>query len=254
MAYKVKELADLSGVSVRTLHYYDEIGLLKPSYISDKDYRYYEEKELLKLQQILFFRELSISLSEIKRIMSSSDFDQLKALRSHRSVLASEISRKQNLINTIDKTVKYLGGKIDMEHQNLYYGFDSPKQKQYEKYLLEQNIVSESEFETSKKKVSSWSEMDKEKYQKECDFINRELVSAIETFLYPSDSKVQAIIKRHYEWMAKCWPYEPTKEKYIQISETYLDNPDFKSFFDNYHPRLAQFLSDGIKAFAERNL
>lgn len=254
MAYKVKELADLSGVSVRTLHYYDEIGLLKPAYITDKDYRFYEEKELLKLQQILFFRELSIPLGEIKRIMNSSDFDQLKALRSHRSVLAGEISRKQNLINTIDKTVKYLGGKIDMEHQNLYYGFNSPKQKQYEKYLLDENIVTEAELAKSKKKVDSWSEIDKKKYQTECHEINRELVSSLETFLYPSDSKVQSIIKKHYDWISKCWPYKPTKEKYIQLSEIYQENPDFKAFFNNYHPRLAHFLAEGMKVFAERHL
>lgn len=254
MAYKVKELAKISGISVRTLHYYDEIGLLKPAYISDKDYRYYEEKELLRLQQILFFRELSIPLSEIKKILSASDFNQLESLKSHRANLVQEINRKQNLINTIDKTIKYLGGKIDMEHQNLYYGFESPKQKEYEQYLVSEGIVSESDLEASKKKVGTWSDKDKEKYKKECEEINCSLVNAIDTFLYPSDTKVQDLIQKHYNWVKKCWPYNPTKEKYIQLGEMYIENADFKSFFDNYHPRLAQFLSDSMKVFAERKL
>lgn len=253
MAYRVKELADLSGVSVRTLHYYDEIGLLKPAYISDKDYRYYEEKELLKLQQILFFRELSIPLSEIKKIISSSDFDQMKALTSHRSILVKEINRKQKLIGTIDKTVKYLGGKIDMEHENLYYGFDSPKQKEYEKYLIEEGLITQSELDQSIKKVGKWSESEKTKYEKDGLEINMELVSAIEKGLNPEDSNVQDLIHRHYEWTSKCWPEAP-KHKYVQLSDMYLENSDFKAFYDKHHPRLAQFLSDAMKIYAEQKL
>src|SRR5580693_668450 len=87
MAFTVNKLAKLSGVSVRTLHFYDEIGLLKPAYYGDNNYRYYEEAQLLMLQQILFFRELGFQLNDIQRIIASPDFDKIKALESHRKIL-----------------------------------------------------------------------------------------------------------------------------------------------------------------------
>ena len=88
MAYTVRRVSGLSGVSIRTLHFYDEIGLLKPAYVSATGYRYYEEPQLLKLQQILFFRELGMELREIKSILERADFEKAAALESHRSVLA----------------------------------------------------------------------------------------------------------------------------------------------------------------------
>lgn len=87
MTYTVNKLAKLSGVSVRTLHFYDEIGLLKPAYLGDNNYRYYEEEQLLMLQQILFFRELGLPLSDIQRIVNSNDFDKIDALKSHKHIL-----------------------------------------------------------------------------------------------------------------------------------------------------------------------
>src|SRR3954465_11930813 len=87
MAYTVKQVATVSGVSVRTLHFYDEAGLLKPAYHGANGYRYYEEEQLLMLQQILFFRELGLELKQIRKIIGSSDFDKIAALRSHRQVL-----------------------------------------------------------------------------------------------------------------------------------------------------------------------
>ena len=101
MAYTVKELATVSGVTVRTLHFYDEVGLLKPAYCAGNGYRYYEEKELLTLQQILFFRELGFELKQAKRILNRSDFDKHAALASHRLVLMKSLARTRELIKTV---------------------------------------------------------------------------------------------------------------------------------------------------------
>ncbi len=97
----------MSGVSIRTLHYYDEIGLLKPAYVGENNYRYYEEAELLQLQQILFYREIGFPLNDIKRIISAPDFDRLVALESHRKSLAKTLDQTQTLIETVDKTIAY---------------------------------------------------------------------------------------------------------------------------------------------------
>ena len=101
MAYAVKELAKLSGVTVRALHFYDEVGLLKPAYYGANGYRFYEEKQLLALQQILFFRELGFELKQIQRLLGRSDFDQAEALKSHRKVLKKSLERTEELIRTI---------------------------------------------------------------------------------------------------------------------------------------------------------
>src|ERR1700686_1785965 len=84
MGYTVKKMSELSGVTVRTLHFYEEADLLKPAYYGSNGYRYYEEKELLQLQQILFFKELGFSLKQIQKVLGPDDFDQLSALYSHR--------------------------------------------------------------------------------------------------------------------------------------------------------------------------
>src|SRR5438105_15865027 len=98
--YTVKKLSDLAGVSIRTLHYYDEIGLLSPSQMGTNGYRLYDDAALLRLQQILFYREIGLQLTQIKDILDSRDFDLLVALRSHRSVLQDKMDRLQELVRT----------------------------------------------------------------------------------------------------------------------------------------------------------
>src|SRR4029079_12926184 len=127
MAYTVKELAKISRVSVRTLHWYDEIGLLKPAYHGANHYRYYEETQLLLLQQILFFRELGFNLNDIQKLLKQNDFDNVNALYAHREILEKDIARKNSLIATIDKTIQHLRGKQTMSNEELYHGFDSAK-------------------------------------------------------------------------------------------------------------------------------
>src|SRR4051794_12047571 len=115
MAYTVKKVAAISGVSVRTLHFYDETGLLKPAYVGANGYRFYEEPQLLALQQILFYRELGFELKQIKRILGRADFEILAALRSHRKTLQKNIARTSRLLETIDKTIKHLKGTKTMK-------------------------------------------------------------------------------------------------------------------------------------------
>jgi len=123
MSYTVKKLAKLSGVSIRTLRFYDTIGLLKPAYYGENNYRYYEEEQILMLQQILFYRELNLPLNDIKRIVSSDDFNKIDTLISHKQVLAHNLERTQKLLNTIDQTIAHLKGKISLRNEELFVGF-----------------------------------------------------------------------------------------------------------------------------------
>src|ERR1051325_3601250 len=110
MAYTVKQVAAMSGISVRTLHFYDEMALLKPAYAKANGFRIYEEPQLLKLQQILFYRELGFELKRIKEILSQRKFQKVAALKSHRQILEKNVTRTRTLIETVDKTIKHLKG------------------------------------------------------------------------------------------------------------------------------------------------
>ncbi len=123
MAYTIKQVAAMSGVSMRTLHFYDEAGLLKPAYLGANGYRFYEELQLLTIQQVLFYRELGFELKEIKRILGRADFEQVAALVSHRTVLENSLIRTRELIETIDKTIRHLKGTEKTTSQQMFVGF-----------------------------------------------------------------------------------------------------------------------------------
>jgi DNA-binding transcriptional MerR regulator/quercetin dioxygenase-like cupin family protein len=123
MAYTVKQVAAMSGVSVRTLHFYHETGLLKPAHLGSNGYRFYEEPQLLALQQILFYRELGFELKQIKQILGRADFEKVAALQSHRKVLQKNLARTHKLIETIDKTILHLKGTKKMKSKEMFAGF-----------------------------------------------------------------------------------------------------------------------------------
>jgi len=122
MAHTVKQVAAMSGLSVRALHFYDETGLLKPAYLGANGYRFYEEPQLLTLQQILFYRELGFELKQIIRILGRPEFEKAAALKSHRQVLQKNLARTRRLIETIDKTVKHLKGTKKMKSNEMFAG------------------------------------------------------------------------------------------------------------------------------------
>jgi len=129
MAYTVKRLAAMSGVSGRTLRFYDQTGLLKPSYTKANGYRIYEEPQLLMLQQILFYRELGFELKRIKEILSQRKFEKVVALKSHRQVLEQSVARTRTLIETIDKTIQHLKGTKKMKSEEMFAGFSVGAEK-----------------------------------------------------------------------------------------------------------------------------
>src|SRR4026209_2429899 len=164
MAYTVKQVARMSGVSGRTLHFYDEVGLLKPAYVGSNGYRFYEEPQLLTLQQILFYRELGFELKQIKRVLSRSDFDKIAALESHRKILRKNLARTRKLIVTIDKTIEHLKGTKKMKGQEMFVGFNPEQQAKHEQYLIDRYGEGMKEsIAQSKEKVKGWTKAKWEK-------------------------------------------------------------------------------------------
>ncbi len=257
MAYTVQKLAKLSGVSVRTLHHYDEIELLKPAYHGANGYRYYEEEQLLLLQQILFFRKLGFELQKIRDVVRKNDFDKLAALHLHRKALMNGLNETHELIETIDKTINHLQGKKKMKDREIYGGFlTAEKQAEYKQYLINQlGDKAKNSIEASEEKMKNWTQAEWNKFSQEWDAICKDLAALFAKSLKPDSAEVQAVIRRHHKWLP--WTGETcTREAYIGLGQGYTGFEWKKAFapYDSEHPRLAQFLAEGMKVFAVKEL
>jgi DNA-binding transcriptional MerR regulator len=252
MAYTVKKVAAMSGVSVRTLHFYDEAGLLKPAYLGANGYRYYEEAQLLMLQQILFYRKLGFELKEIKRILSRPDFDKVAALESHRKILRKNLAETRRLIQTIDDTIEHLKGTKKMKGQELFAGFDPAQQARYEQQLIDRfGDGMKERIEQSKKKVKNWTKADWEKSGTAFVEICQDLARLMGEGLAEDSPEVQAVIRRHYEWLKRFWT--PDRESYAGHSRM-IEDSELGKAYEPYHPQLPKFIAAAIRIFAEKEL
>jgi DNA-binding transcriptional MerR regulator len=257
MAYTVKKLSELSGVTIRALHFYEEIGLLKPAYYGANGYRYYEEKALLQLQQILFFKELGFSLKQIQKVLGRSDFDQLKALYSHRDALNREWEKIGKLLKTIDKTIEHLKGKEKMKDREFFDGFNislMTKAKSGASYFEAEEIV----FKSVKNPTKSIQDVEGrgrafyENIITMAHAIFKDLAGYIDKGLAPSAEDVQGIIKKHHILTQEI--HTATKEVYLALAQLYEEHPEFRKQLEPFHPRLFTFMSQAMKIFAEHEL
>lgn len=257
MAYTVKKLSELSGVSVRTLHFYEEIALLKPAYYGSNGYRYYEEKQLLQLQQILFFKELGFSLKQIEKVVGKDDFDQLASLHSHRRALSKEWEKIGVLLKTIDKTIKHLNGKKKMKDKEIFDGFCITlvkKAKPGTSYEAAEELVFKSVKDPTKN-VEDVKKRGKEFY----DNINKaacelfaKISACIEKGLSPTSQEVQDLIQKHHAFIQNF--HDASKEVYQAMAQLYREHPEMRKQLDPFHPHLATFMAEAMKAFADRKL
>ena len=260
MSYTVKKLAELSGVTERALRWYDEIGLLKPAYYGENGYRYYEEEELLLLQQILFYRELGIPLDEIRRAVVGNDFDKLKALSSHRAALRKRLEQTQELLKTIDKTVLHLRGQIMMKEDEMYRGFRNwAKGKGAESYVLGVCLdLEECDDEAEKivlqsvKKTEPQDQAYYEKLEQRYKEIYEALASCLSQGLAPGSDEMQKAVKEHFlyaETFHTC-----TQAVYLALAKLYVTKKEFRHQLEHFHQELPEFMAAAMRVFAEEKL
>jgi DNA-binding transcriptional MerR regulator len=199
--FTVKQLSKLAGVTPRTLHHYDEIGLLKPSSVGDNGYRYYGEESLLRLQQILFYRELGFPLEDIRKIMGRGDFDVIGALYGHKEALQKQVTRLNRLIHTVDNTINHLKGNIIMSEKSYFEGFSEEEQEKYAaeaKQLYDPETVRE-----SNRKWKTYSGAKKESILAEGNAIYVDLIAVMPKGA--ASPEAQAIVERWRKHMDYFW-------------------------------------------------
>ncbi len=241
--FTIKQLARLAGVTPRTLRHYDQIGLLKPSRVGENGYRYYGEQAVLHLQQILFYRELGLSLEEIKNIMGRPDFDILAALESHKAGLARRMKRLEQLIETVDNTIASLKGQKRMNNQQIFSGFTPEEEERYAREA-EQMYDPETVRESNRK----WKAYGKEKQQAiltEGKQIYIEMVAAMPRGA--ASPEAQALVERWRAHMDYFWT--PSLEQLLALADGYVQDVRFRQNFDAIHPGLAVFMREAVGVY-----
>ncbi|MEN6435557.1 MAG: MerR family transcriptional regulator [Anaerolineaceae bacterium] len=243
--YTVKQVSKIAGTTSRTLHYYDKIGLLKPNHIGSNGYRYYDDGSLMRLQQILLFRELDMPLEQIKLMLDQPDFDLYAALENHKAELKQRANRIERLVVTVEHTQEFLKGKREMSKEQLFDVFNEEQQVEYEKEATQKydpKIV-----KASNEKWKNYSAAEKQRIGEEGNAVYRDIVEVMPKGA--ASPEVQACITRWRKHMEYFWI--PNDKQLLAIAEGYSTDPRFKSNFDKIHPELATFMLQAVTVYIE---
>lgn len=252
MKYSIKQVAELSNISTRTLRYYDSIDLLKPAFIDDNGYRMYEKEQLLILQHILFYKEFNMPLKEIKHIISMDDFKKITTLKKHKYLLLQEITRMKQLVETIDKTNEHLINNIPMDEFNLYKGFNHPSQIELKEYMTsslgdlgDRLIDHRKKLDLSKQDILD-SEKDADRFfQWALELINNQVAADSE--------EAQALALFYYKNIFQYYaPEDFSNEDALKLILSEIQHPASKKKFDSFHPDFIEFYSAIMTIFLKK--
>ena len=255
--YTVKQLARISAVSVRTLHYYDEIGLLKPAEIGANGYRYYSRSELLRLQQILLHRELGLPLDSIATLLDCGDHARIARLQEYRGQLVQRISRHHELLATLDRTIASLQGEHKMEDNSLYRGFSAEKQAEYEEWIVNRHASDERSREYLRDSVAR-SRRHVEALGKQEMAARMQLLASLEAALaghcrnatQVTDPVLAPLLDQHREWVAGMWGRPCSPGAYAGLADLYESHPDFRARYEALAPGFASYLPAAMRAYS----
>ena len=249
--YSVKQLSDLAKISVRTLHYYDEIGLLKPSYRRGNNYRLYSQNDALKLQQILIYKELGLSLNEINKIINANGFDIKSALITHQKRLHASIEKTEHLLSVIKKTIEEIEGSIIMKEQ-LYQWHSDERQKEYEEYLVEKyGEIMRENITHSKKAFSKLNDAEKAQIMKDFEIIETALVDAYDNGVEVGSNALKPLLDKHREWIGYMWNKECPKTAYSGLADIYESHPDFVTRYETLSTGFGKWLPEAMHEYAK---
>ena len=250
--YTILELSQLANVSTRTLRYYDEIQLLSPSKLTEAGYRLYDEAAVDRLQHILFYKALGVSLREIKESLDNPQFDEVSVLTHHYECLMTQKKQLESVIETVKKTIASKKGESSMSVDEKFEGLKQVLLDENEaKYGDElRESYDETFYKQSQEKVKKMSKWQFER-AKELDFEIIELLKQLVNVKSPMSEEAMVLAKKHKEWIMFYWP-SYSKEAHIGLGEMYVADERFKKYYDKHQTGAAQFLCDAIKHFATK--
>ncbi len=245
--YTPKQLAQMAGISVRTLHYYDEIGLLEPHKRSKANhYRHYSHYEALRLQQILFYRELDYSLEDIKAILNNPHFDFQKSLKFHQKALKNKIKQFQTMLKSIDQTLDQLTNNNMTNDEQLYAGFNSVEEGK----ALTQEAQARwgDEVKASQKRIQKMGPQKWKQVQEEGHAITQKIADLMAQYK-PGSPEVQKTIGFFHRHLENFYPV--SKERLLGLGQLYVTDERFRVHYDKYKKGLADFLNQAIHIYGE---
>ena len=252
MEYTAGRLAGMAGISARTLRYYDEIGLLKPSRISSSGYRIYGRPEVDTLQEILFLRELGLDLESIGAILSEPKFDRLSALQSHLGALEAEKKRLDSLISNVRKTIKH--------HEEEHAMNDNEKFEGFKKQLIRENEdnygaevrerYGADAADASNAKLMGLTKLEYDRMQELAEEIKLGLEAAVKENAPPSGEAGREICEKHRVWLCFTWP-SYSADAHRGLGQMIIGDERFTAYYDDKVPGCAAFIRDAIEAWAK---
>jgi DNA-binding transcriptional MerR regulator len=244
--YTIKQVAELANITIRTLHHYDQIGLLRPTKIGANRYRYYDDEALLRLQQILLYKELGMPLDQIKDILDSPNFNLADALHAHRKALIHRANRLADLITTIESTIVHVEkGEMPMSKKQLFQPFSDDQQKAYEREI--RLTYGPDKVNESVRNWNSYSPTQKQQVLDEGKVLYTDIIKAIEAGTPPSAAG--DLMTRWHEHLR--YFYEPTLDILRGLGELYTTHPDFIANFANMHPDLGDWIEEAINHYVD---
>lgn len=246
--YSIGELADLAGVSARTLRYYDQEGLLKPSFVNEAGYRFYGEKEVNLLQQILFYRERGLELNRIRQIIYEKDFNIMSALEEHLQELEERKAHTEALISMVRRSIMSMKGECRMSDQEKFEAFKQNVVKEHEeRYGKEaRDKYGNQEVDAAQKKLLNMSEEDWERFRNLGKEIRTRLNEAVSAGMGPDSEEAERIVMLHKEWLGMTWK-KYTEEAHRAMGNLYISDERFKLYYDRDMPGCAEFLEQAIR-------
>jgi DNA-binding transcriptional MerR regulator len=238
----------MAGVTTRTLRYYDEVGLLKPSRIGENGYRYYEHTNLLQLQQIMFYRELDIPLKEIFFFLSRPDYSIANGLLEHRHRLEAKMQRLRELIELIDQTLLTIKGEWSMSDKDYFRGFD---EKEYEGEAV-QKWGHTDKYRDSKQKWASYTEDKRNEIKAEGGRLTVRMVSG-NPDAKPDDPEVQAAVGEYFKYLNKYF-YKCDLEFFRLLADMWVEDPRFAANYDRIREGGAVFVKEAVHIYCENEL
>lgn len=253
MEYSIKKLSQIAGVSTRTLRYYDEINLLKPARINSSGYRIYGAKEVDRLQQILFYKELGLNLDHIKEIINNPKFDKISALKEHKLKLLEKKKQIDMLLENVSKTLLAVEGEIIMDDKEKFAGFKRDAiEKNEKKYGKE--IRQKYSDEVIDKSNEKFNNMTEEQYN-EVEALAAQIIETLKNAMKtndPSSDLAQEAAELHKKWLCYYWE-KYSKEAHAGVAQMYVYDERFKEYYDKHQDGMAEFLRDAILIYTSNS-